>query len=268
MLRQMQGKPPPRPAADLPHLTRATTAPLLLPNKPEISGSQLETAEELPENSADGGEREVLSQLDAGSYEKLQEVVSRTTELVTEKQKEMTEQKEAPPSLPVKKKRSRVLSVDTPPPSLSPTSQSAVRAVQKQQVKQHHESGPVNSSLSMRRQQPLPPTLSKTGVDAVVQQTEKITKRIQELLMAAQHGQPAKYNIWIYADRCHYSMLCCCSFIPCSRRISSSVNDMASLFPQVQVVCMLLFVCDVACARPDQYSKLVLQPVCWKLLVP
>jgi hypothetical protein len=230
MLLQMQGKPSPLPTANPtsgptsgpPRLIRATTAPLLPLNKQEVSSTQLEATEELHEDSVDGREsQEVPSESGACTYDHLPETAFQ------EKQREATEKKESPPSLPIKKKRTRVLSVDTPPPALSATSQSALLAVQKQQLKQQQESEPVNSSVLIRRQQTMPTMSSKAAADAIVQQTEQITKRIQELLMAAQHGQPA-------------------NFVPCSRRISSSVNDMAALFPQVQVVQFIVcfLVCD------------------------
>ncbi|KXJ27899.1 ARF GTPase-activating protein GIT2 [Exaiptasia diaphana] len=47
----------------------------------------------------------------------------------------------------------------------------------------------------------------------VVRCTEQITKKIQELLLAAQAGRHS-------------------SFIPCSNKINSAVNDMATLFPE------------------------------------
>eukprot|EP00118_Oscarella_pearsei_P003554 m.14781 g.14781 ORF g.14781 m.14781 type:complete len:806 (+) comp25976_c0_seq4:13-2430(+) len=126
---------------------------------------------------------------------------------------------EEAPALPVKK-RSLVSSMHAetpPPPSLSQASLVAVS-----QRKGHRQSSPINPTFPSPKQErerkgSLPASSFKgrtqTRQSDVVQQTEKITKRIQELLLAAQHGQQAH-------------------FVPCSRRISAAVNDMIALFPQ------------------------------------
>lgn len=207
MLRQMQGKNMPRSSTAPSRLTRSTTAPVGEARmKRGVASMPLEATRELPENTVDGIKNKApkhISQTDGGSQfpsvaMKRQEAVPQNddvpcSERAVEKQREAAGPKDSPPALPVKKKRSRVLSVDTLPPSLSPTSRHALRTVQQQQQEQHRQNLTASPSMPIRRQHSLPTPLPSRGYpNSVVQQTEKITKRIQELLMAAQHGQQAR----------------------------------------------------------------------------
>ncbi|XP_065831543.1 ARF GTPase-activating protein GIT2-like [Oscarella lobularis] len=127
------------------------------------------------------------------------------------------------PALPVKKRS--IIIQEAPPPDLSPASVTAVSQAKNTYHPSNRQSSPVTpsfppSALTERerekfreRKVSLPAVRTTTRQTDVVQQTERITKRIQELLLAAQHGQQS-------------------NFVPCSRRISAAVKDMVALFPQ------------------------------------
>lgn len=207
MLRQLQGKTISGSSTAPSRLMRATTAPVgELGLKQKVTSVRSDTTKERSEHVSDGRKKDTVEKdevdgglsLDGDSKEQSEKQQSEIDlrkdkhKPMVEKQQESVQSCDLPPALPVKKKRSRVLSVDTLPPSLSPVS---LRAVQQQKEQNRLSlSGLSNVFHSVARQYSLPavaPSL-KTAVDSVIPQTEKITKRIQELLMAAQHGHPAK----------------------------------------------------------------------------
>ena len=100
-------------------------------------------------------------------------------------------------------KRSIIIQ-EAPPPDLSPASVTAVSQTKNTYHPSNRQSSPVTpsfppSALTERerekfreRKVSLPAVRTTTRQTDVVQQTERITKRIQELLLAAQHGQQSK----------------------------------------------------------------------------